>query len=87
MNILVVAEGAGQALVLGKMGQGAQVNLRIVGGKQLRPLRGDKGPPHLFAQLPPDGDILQIRLAGREPPRGRPRLVKAGVQPPRFFVD
>ena len=70
------------------MGQNPQFDLRIV-GRQQRPalLAGHEGRADLPPRLGPHGDVLQVRIAGTEPARGRHHLVERGVHPAGRGMD
>ena len=63
------------------MGQQPQLDLGVVRVHQHTALRRGEHPPQLAAQLRAGGNILQIRLGGAEPPRGRHRHLEAGAHP------
>ena len=79
MDVLAVAEGFQQGRILRDMGQHAQLHLRIVGRDQQTARPGDEAGAHALAQRPAHGDVLQIGIAGGEPPRGRGLLVEGGM--------
>ena len=86
VDVLARFEGLDQGLVAGEVGEHAQLDLGVVGRDQHKALRGDEGladPPALGRA---DGDVLEVGVAAREPPRGRDRLVVGGVDPPRLRV-
>jgi hypothetical protein len=76
VNVLVVLVGAHQQRIAAEVRQQAQLDLRVIGGEQLRAGRGDEGGANLAAQLGADGNVLQIRIDGREPAGGRGRRLK-----------
>ena len=71
--------GAHQQRIAAEVRQQAQLDLRVVGGEQLRARRGGKGGANLAAQLGADGNVLQIRIDRGEPAGGRGRGLKRGV--------
>ena len=87
VDVLVVAEGGQQRGVLRQVGQHPQVDLGVVRRQKHAALAGDKGLPHLPSQLASHRDILQVGVAGGQPPGGGARLVEAGVYPPRLRID
>ena len=76
VHVAILGEGLLQLEVAAKVGQQAQLDLRIVGGQQqpaiFRQERLADLPPHFR----PDGDVLQIRLAGAEPTGRRHGLLE-----------
>ena len=65
MNVCVGLEGFDQSPIFGHMRKYPQLNLRIVGGHEDMPRRGDKCFAYLPAHFGADGDILQVRAARR----------------------
>ena len=84
VNVGVGLKGFHQAGVFGDMGEQPQFNLRIVGGDQHMAGRGDKG----FSDFAPDfganRDVLQIGVAGRQPPGAGNGLVQRRMHFARF---
>ncbi len=80
MNVVSAAERLHQQRIFREMGQQPQLDLRIVGGEHHVARLGNESSANLAAQLRADGNILQVRVRGREPPRRRPSLVERGVQ-------
>ncbi len=79
VNIDVFCIGAHQQRIAAEVRQQAQLDLRVVGGEQLRAGRGGEGGANFAAQLGADGNVLQIRIDRREPAGGRGRGLKRGV--------
>ena len=48
---------------------------------------GHEGVADLAAELGADGDVLQVRVVGRQPPGLRSGQAEAGVDPPRLRID
>ncbi len=83
----LLAEGLLERLDIGDLGQEPQLDLRIVGGNELRARRGDEGAPDLAALLGADRDVLQVRLGGGEAAgRGRGERIE-GVHPMGAGID
>ena len=87
VNVLVARESFDQQRVLGKMGEHAQLNLRIVGGDQLAAGIGDKGRADAQSELIANGNVLQVGIGGGEPPGARHGLVERSVQAAGFRLD
>ena len=87
VDVLPPAEGGQQPLVPGDVGQDAQLHLGVVCCQEPPALLGDEGAADATPLLGADRDVLEVRVAGTEPPRDRPRLVVRGVHPPRLRVD
>ena len=82
MDVAVVGEGPHQGRVLGEVGEHPEFNLRVVGGqKEPAGLARHERPANLPAFVGPDGDVLEVRVGGTQPPRRRGRLVERGVHP------
>ena len=65
MDITVLEEGFDQGGITGKVGQDAQLDLRVVRcEKNVRPFR-DEGPPEALAELAPGRNVLEIGIARR----------------------
>ncbi len=80
VDILIAPEGCLQLRIARDVGQDAQFDLRIVRFQEPASWWGDEGLPHLSSHFRPDGDILQVRVAGGEPACDRSRLIIRGVQ-------
>ena len=88
MDVLAPLERFQQSRVLGYVGQHPQLDLRVVGGEQ-QPVRrsvSHERLSHLTTHLGADGYILQVWVAAGHSPRGRARLVVAGVHPSRRWI-
>ena len=79
VHILVLIEGLQQARIPREMRHDAQFYLRVVGGHEFVAGLADKGltdaPPGFSA----DGNVLQIRVNGRQAPGCRHGLLQTGV--------
>src|SRR5687767_11643821 len=64
-----------------------QLDLRVVGRKQLPPRPWDEPSPNITSQLSANGDVLQVRVARGETSRRRHCLVERRVQPACLRVD
>ena len=87
MDVLPLGEGVQQPPVLGEVGHDAQLDLGVVGGDDAVAGPGDEGLADLAPLLGANRDVLQVGVAGGEPPGGGDRLVIAGVQPAGGLVD
>ena len=87
MNVLPGAERFDQHGILGKMRQDAQLDLRIICGKQRVARAGHERGANLAAQFRAHGNILQVGIRGTEAARGRGGLAEAGVQAAGFGVN
>ena len=76
-SILLI--GAHQQRVATEMREQAQLDLRVVGGEQLRARCGDECSANLAAKLGADGNVLQIRIDRREAARCRGRCLESSV--------
>ena len=79
VDVFVALVSAHQQRVTREVGQKAQFDLGIIGGKQLCAGRGGEGGANLAAQLGADGNVLQIRIDGGEPACRRRRGLERGV--------
>ncbi len=87
MDVLAGAESGKQPRVTRKVGHDAQLDLRIVGGKNLPAGRCHKGLADAPAFLGAHRDVLQVGIRRGKPPGGRGGLVVAGVYPSRARID
>ena len=87
VNVPALLEGRDERRVARQMGQEAQLDLGIVGRDQHRAGRGDEGTANGLAARRAHGDVLQVRVRGRQPSRGRPGLIEARVDAPGHRVD
>ena len=67
------------------MGEDAQLDLAVVGAKQLPTLLGQEGLADLTAVGRADGDVLEVGIAAGEPSCGGHRLVEVGMYPAGFW--
>ena len=79
MDVFAAAEGVDQGRVLREVGEDAQLDLAVVGGQQQVAGLGHEGLADAPALGGADGDVLQVRVGGRDAPGGRHRLVEGGV--------
>ena len=89
MNVLATPEGVQQPGVLGHVSQHPQLDLRVVGGKEL-PVGGavgNEGPPDLPPCLGAYGNVLKVGIAAGDTAGGRARLVVAGMHPASARID
>ena len=56
-----------------------QLDLRVVGGEQRPALARNEAAPNVAAELAPDRDVLQVRVARRQASRRRDRLIERRV--------
>ena len=80
VDVLPALERLAQLRLAGDVREDAELDLGVVGRDQLVPGPGDEGRADLTAELGPDRDRLQVRVAGREPAGRRDRLVEGRVQ-------
>ena len=74
VNVAVLGERGLQGLVAAEVGEHAELDLRVVGGEQhVVGVAGHEGRADLPAELGADGDVLQVRVARREPAGDRRR--------------
>ena len=69
------------------MREDAQLDLRVVGRDQPIAGLGDEGAADLAANLGADRDVLEVRIAARQPAGCRNRLVERRVDAARVRVD
>ena len=69
------------------MRQHAQLDLRVVRRDQHVSRIGDEGAPDLPAELGPDRNVLQIRVAAAQPSGRGDGLIEAGVNAAGVGVD
>ena len=79
VNILAAPERVAHRGITGKMGEQAQLDLRIVRVDQRITLPRDEGAPDFLAELGPHGNVLQVWLAGRDPAGRGDRLIEPGM--------
>jgi hypothetical protein len=83
VDVRLAREGILEVLVAADVREDAQLDLRVVRGEQRDVRRpGDERPPDAPAERRPDRDVLEVRVARRQPPGGRDGLVERRVQPP-----
>ena len=81
MNVRAVQKRLLHVLVAGDVRQNAQLDLGVIGVHQLLAVPGHKVATQAAAQLGADGDVLQVRLGGRDAPGAGLGLDKGGVHP------
>ena len=82
VDVPALAERLDEFRVLREMRHDPELDLRIIGVHENVPAPRDEGAPDRAPELRPHGNILQVRLARRQPPRRRDRLVEGGVDAP-----
>ena len=87
MHVEVFAEGIEEPRVAGQVRHDAQLDLRIVRRDDAVAFRRHEGLADTPPVLGTDGDVLQVRVTGREPPCGGDRLVEGRVDPSGPLVD
>ena len=87
VNVLALFERLEQSLVARQVRHDAQFNLGVVRRHQLVALRGHESLANAPALFAADGNVLQVRLRGRQPAGGRYRLVIGGVNPASAMVN
>ena len=68
VNVVAASEGLDQQRIVGKVRQQAQLDLRIVGGKQHISRLGDERCTDLAPKLRSNGNVLQVRILRRSRP-------------------
>ena len=87
MDVEAVAERSFEGRDVGDLGQQSQLDLRIVGRRDLHSGRRHEGAPDLAAFLGADRDILKVRLGGGEAARGGRGQRVAGVHAMGVGID
>ena len=88
MNVVVVGEGVNHVAVMGKGGDDAQLDLRVVGGQQdIVVVAGHKGAADFAAPFGAYGDVLQVRIAAGKASGGGDSLIVDGVETVGDWVD
>jgi hypothetical protein len=82
MHVLARAERVDEHLVLRKVCQHAQLDLRVVGAHDAHFLRRGERAANRFAELGAHRDVLQVRIVRRNTPRRRDRLAPLAVNAP-----
>src|SRR5207248_10803075 len=80
VNVIAPTEGFDQQFILGKVGEQAKLDLRIIGGKQTIAAVGDEGSANLPAELAVDRNVLQLGSHRRRAPRRGPQRIERSVQ-------
>ena len=87
VDVAFFRKGAPQALVTREVRHDPKLDLRIVGRQQHLAFRRDERLADAPALQRADRDVLQVRVAGRQPARDGDRLVIRGVHAPGLRVD
>ena len=87
VDVFAVAERVDQRLLPGEVRQDAQLDLRVVGRDQHVARLGDERAPDLAADVGPDRNVLQVRIAAAQAPGRGHRLVEAGVHAAGVGID
>ena len=82
VDVLAAEEGLPHDVVMGDVGQHAQLDLGIVGVEEDTAVARHEAAPDLGTQLLPHGDVLHVGIGGRQAARGRHHLVEGGVDAP-----
>ena len=82
MNVLSFGKGAHQQRIFAKMRHQPQLDLRVIGRDEHISRRRDEGRADLAAQFRLDGNVLQVRIGGRQAPGRGAHLVEGGVDAP-----
>ena len=83
MQVLTGIERLDERLVAGQVRHQAHLDLRVVGAhERLEALTRDEGAANAHAVGATRGDVLQVRIGGREAPRGRGDLGEGRVDAP-----
>ena len=79
VHVLAAQEDVAQHLLVGDVGEDAQLDLAVVGGEQAGAALGDEAGADRAADLGADRDVLQVRVgAGERWPRSSARRWCAG---------
>ena len=81
VDILAGAESLLHGLVVGNMGQHPQLDLAVIRIHQHTAGLGDEHLADLSPKIGAHGNVLQIRLGGRQPPGGGDQVLERGVDP------
>ena len=87
VNVVAAAVGFDQQRVVREVREQAQFDLRIVGGEQNVAGFGDEGGANAAPEFGADGNVLQIRIRGRETSGGGSGLAEGGVHAPGCGID
>ena len=79
VNVLPKREGFAHRFVAGKMGEQTQFDLRVIRIDEYAACRGDERAADFAPHRRAHGDILQIRLTGRNAPRRGDGLIEPRV--------
>src|SRR5438046_6393260 len=80
MDVATRPERPNERFISRQMRQKSQLDLRIVGGEQLRAFLRDEQAANAATQLTSDWNVLQVRIVRRKPARRSRRLIECGVQ-------
>ena len=87
MHVEALAEGVLQRSFTRAVSENAQLHLRIVKAHEVGTRTRHKGITDLPSRLGADGDVLQVRVCGRQPAGLGHRLVEGGVKTPINGID
>ena len=87
VKVVPLGKGLAKRLVLGKMGEHPQLDLRVIRRQQYVSRRGDKSAADLPAQLAANRNILQVGRARGQAPGRRRRLLVGRVDAPALGID
>ena len=87
VNVLPLAKGVKQRLLLHDVGQNAQLNLAVVGRQEQVALRGLEGLADFPPLLGANRNVLQVGVVAAEPAGRGAGLAVAGMDASRFRVD
>jgi hypothetical protein len=87
VDVAVLGERARETRIARQVRHDAELDLRIVRRQQHLALRRHEGLADAPSFRRADRDVLQVRVARRQPPRHRNRLVIGRMHAPRLRVD
>ena len=87
VRVLALLECLQQRRVVGHMRQHPQLDLTVVGRQQHRAFARDERPPHAFADVGANRNVLQVGVARAQPTRRSDGLIKRGMHTARIRID
>ena len=87
MDVVASAVGLDQERIAGEVGEQAKFDLRIIGGQKNVAGLGDEGSANAASEFGADGNVLEIRIRGRQTSRRGSGLAERGVEAAGGRVD
>src|SRR6185436_11023782 len=81
VNVTTRLERVDERWIGGEVCEQAQLDLRVVSREKQPSLSWDEATANVAAKFSANRNVLKVRIARREPPRGRDGLVERGVKP------